>query len=280
MRIACIATCALIAFSAVETATAQQPAQSHAAHAEELAKQLSNPIADLASMPLQFNWENGVGSDDDLRTVINLQPVVPFKISKDWNLIGRFIMPFVNQPALAPGGEASSGIGDIVLSGFLSPSVSKGATWGAGPVFGLPMSTDPVLGSGKWQAGPTAVVLKQAGPWTYGGLVNHLWSFADTGDAGREDVSTTFLQPFLAYTTKSALTLTIQSESTCNWEARGGDAWTVPVNVIVSKVTRLGSFPFSVGGGGGYYVAHPDAGPDWKLRAVFTVILPNPKPVS
>jgi hypothetical protein len=263
---------------------AEEAEAGKASDAEDVAKKLSNPIADLVSLPLQFNWENGVGANDALRFVLNFQPVVPFSISKNWNLIGRFILPFVvSQPAeLGPGTPATSGTGDIVLSAFLSPKKSR-VTWGVGPVFGLPTTTDPLLGSGKWSIGPTVVVLKQQGPWTYGGLANHLWSFADTGDTGgsvvveRDEVSQTFLQPFLSRTSKKAITLSVNSESTYNWKADSGQKWTVPVNLSVSKVTRLGPFPFSMQGGLGYYVESPDAGPDWKLRMNFTLILPKGK---
>lgn len=244
---------------------------------EELAKQLSNPVADLVSIPLQFNWENDVGSDEELRFVLNFQPVVPFSLSENWNFIGRLILPIVSQPALTPGGEAEFGTSDIVLSGFFSPTGSGGPIWGVGPVFGLPTTTDPVLGTGKWQVGPTAVVLKQTGPWTYGALVNHLWSFADTGDIERDDVSKSFVQPFLAFTTGTAVTYSINAESTYDWEVESGEKWTAPINVSISKVTRLGPFPFSIAGGGGYFVAHPEIGPEWKLRSVFTLILPRGK---
>lgn len=242
-------------------------------HAEQLAKKLSNPIADLVSVPFQFNWENGVGVDDDLRFVLNAQPVVPFSVSENWNMIGRFILPFISQPPLTSGSDTAFGTGDIVASAFFSPKESK-LVWGVGPVFGIPTTSDPALGSGKWSIGPTFVVLKQNGPWTYGGLVNHLWSFADTGDTERSDVNQSFIQPFLAYTTDKAVTFTVQSESTANWEADSDQRWTVPINVIVSKVTRFGPFPLSIAAGGGYYVESPEIGPDWKLRLAFTLILP------
>jgi hypothetical protein len=252
-------------------------AQDGPSEAEELARQLSNPIADLVSVPLQFNWEEGVGPKEDLGMVINFQPVVPLSISEEWNLVGRFILPFVNQPPLAPGAESTAGTGDILLSAFLSPAKPGVAVWGVGPVFSLPTTTDPFLGSGKWSIGPTAVVLKQAGPWTYGALFNHLWSFADTGNTERADVNQTVLQPFLAYGTNSAVTFTVNTEASANWEARHGEEWTVPLIFQVSKVTRLGPFPFSLGGGVGYYVEKPEGGPDWKLRMIATLILPRKK---
>jgi hypothetical protein len=115
------------------------------------------------------------------------------------------------------------------------------------------------------------VVLKQTGPWTYGALVNHIWSFA--GDDDRSDVNQTLLQPFLSYTTPSALTVTLNTESTANWEAVS-EEWTVPINLQVSKVVRLGRKPMSIGLGVGYYAEQPEGGPEWKLRTVLTLLFP------
>ncbi len=243
--------------------------------AENVAKQLANPIANLVSIPLQFNWEEGVGTNDDLRTVVNFQPVVPFTLNEDWNFIGRMILPYLSQPSLVPGAPSTSGMGDMLLSLFFSPVKSNVAIWGVGPVVALPMTTDPFLGTGKWSAGPTAVVLKQSGQWTYGALVNHLWSFADTGDIERNDVNQSYLQPFIAYTTKRAVTFNVSSESTANWEAASGEEWTVPININVSKVTKLGPFPFSLGAGAGVFVEKPEGAPEWKLRVTATLILPR-----
>ena len=155
---------------------------------EDLAKKLTNPVADLASIPFQFNWQNGVGEDDALRFILNVQPVVPFSLNDRWNLIGRFILPFISQPSPTPGESAAFGTGDITLSAFVSPKGGS-VTWGVGPAFGIPTTTDPLLGNGKWTIGPTAVVLKLSGPWTCGFLVNQLWSFADTSDVERETTS-------------------------------------------------------------------------------------------
>ena len=242
-----------------------------------MAKQLSNPIASLVSIPFQFNWENGVGPNNDVRYILNVQPVAPFKLSQKMVLIGRWIMPYVSQPALFPGGEPVSGYADIVASAFFSPVGTGSVTWGLGPVFGLPTTTNPLLGSGKYSAGPTFVILTQQGKVTLGFLGNHLWSFASTGDIERNDVSTTFLQPFFAYSLPKAVTLSLNAEATANWEANDGDEWTLPIKLSLSKVTKLGQFPLSVSGGVAVFVEKPEGGPDWKLQTAFTLILPPGK---
>jgi len=252
------------------TLHAQQPAPSQAESAE-LAKKLTNPVSDLVSVPFQMNWEQGVGPDKLTRFVLNVQPVVPFSLNEDWNMIARVIVPFVGQPPLGGGTQAASGISDVLTSIFFSPAKSS-IIWGVGPAISLPSTSEPTLGSGKWSIGPTVVVLKQSGPWTFGALWNQVWSFA--GDPARSDVSQMFLQPFPAYNTKSLWTWTVQSETTANWEAPD-HKWTVPINVIAAKLSSFGPFPASYQIGIGAFVAHPTTGPDWKIRAALVVLLPR-----
>jgi hypothetical protein len=238
----------------------------------DLAKQLSNPLASLVSVPFQFNWATPVGPNDDTRLILNIQPVMPFDVSENWNMITRMIVPIIGQPPLVEGGEGASGIGDVLTSFFFSPKSTEPFIWGVGPVISIPSTSEATLGSGKWSAGPTAVVLKQSGGFTYGVLFNQVWSMG--GATGRSDVSQLFLQPFLAYTTPSALTLTINSESIANWKA-GTDKWTVPINFLAAKVATFGPFPASYQLGVGVYVAKPETAPDWQLRATITLLLPK-----
>jgi len=242
---------------------------------EDLAKQLSNPIASLVSVPFQFNWEQNVGPSELTRFILNVQPVMPFTVNEDVNLIVRLIAPLISQPPLVDGGSAAFGIGDITTSFFISPSKSTKLIWGAGPVIVLPSTSEPTLGSGKWSAGPTVVALKQTGPWTVGALWNQVWSFS--GDASRPDVNQMFLQPFLSYQATRTITLTVQSETTANWEV-DQDRWTVPINVVVSKLSSFGTFPASYQVGFGAFPVHPEAGPSWKVRAAIVILLPRSSP--
>jgi hypothetical protein len=262
MRDAVVVTlvAASLSIATASVATAQQPGAAPAAQAEsaDLAKKLSNPISDLVSVPFQFNWEQNVGPDEQTRFILNVQPVVPFALNSDWNLITRIIVPLVSQPPLFAGGESAFGVSDILTSFFLSPSKGTPVTWGVGPAISLPSTTIPTLGTEKWSAGPTVVVLKQTGPWTYGALWNQVWSFS--GNPERGDVDQMFLQPFLAYQATHTITLTVQSETTANWEVDEG-RWTVPINVLVSKLSSFGTFPASYAVGFGGFVDHPDVGP-------------------
>ena len=250
---------------------AQQTPGESAAEQQDLAKQLANPVSSLVSLPFQFNWEQNVGPDQQTRFVLNVQPVMPFSINRDWNLIARVIMPFISQPPLVEGGLPAFGVGDVLASFFFSPS-SSAVIWGAGPAVNLPSTTVTTLGTEKWSAGPTAVVLKQIGPWTVGTLFNQIWSFS--GNPDRASVNRMFLQPFVSHQTAKTVTLTLQSETTADWEVEEG-RWTVPINISLSKLSTFGAFPASYQFGGGGFVVHPDVGPSWKVRSAIVILLPR-----
>jgi hypothetical protein len=257
------------------TGRAQQPAAGQPDN-EDLARQLSNPIASLVSVPFQFNWEQNVGPSELTRFVLNVQPVMPFAVNEYVNLIVRLIVPLVSQPPLFDGGTAASGISDITTSFFISPSQSQRLIWGAGPVVVLPSTAEPTLGSGKWNAGPTIVALKQAGQWTVGALWNQVWSFS--GDTTRPDVNQMFLQPFASYQATRTITLVLNSEMTANWNAdNDDDTWTVPINFLMAKLSSFGTFPASYQMGFGVFPIHPQIGPSWKVRAAIVLLLPRAK---
>lgn len=239
----------------------------------ELAKKLSNPIASLISLPLQYNFDHKMGpGDKGSKSLLNIQPVIPISLGQDWNVISRTIVPLVAMQDMPYGDK--SGMGDVLQSLFFSPTAptAKGVIWGVGPALLFPTATDDVLGGEKWGAGPTAVALKQTGPWTFGLLVNHIWSYA--GDAGREDVNATFLQPFVSHLFKKTYTTVgMNTETTYDWD---GDAWTMPVNWTVSQMLKIAGQPFQIVAGPRYWLDSPDGGPEgFGVRVGLTLLFPK-----
>lgn len=241
---------------------------------EALARQLANPIASLVSVPFQSNWDGDIGPvEAGRRYTLNVQPVIPADLNRDWNLITRVILPVVSQQDLFPGAGDQFGLGDTLASLFFSPKrpTADGWIWGAGPVLLLPTGTGDLLTAEKWGLGPTGVALRQAGPWTYGALANHVWSVA--GSSSRPDVNRSFLQPFLTYTTPSAWSFVLQAEASYDWEQ---SAASVPVGIFVGKVLRIGGLPVQFIGGPRYYASHFDNGPKgWGARFNVTLMFPR-----
>lgn len=241
--------------------------------AQDLAKQLSNPVASLISVPFQENVDFGAGPDEDgVKSTLNIQPVIPFAITPQWNMIVRTIVPLIAQSDISAEGAEQSGLGDTSQSIFFSPrnSGSSGIIWAVGPALLYPTATSRFLGGEKWGLGPTALVLKQAGKNTFGMLANHIWSVA--GDDDRADISTTFLQPFFSHTTAHATTFGVNAETSYDWK---GKNWIVPINLSVSQFIKIGRQPAQLGFGARYYAEKPTGGPDWGFRIVFTLLFPK-----
>ena len=239
----------------------------------ELAKKTQNPVADLISVPFQNNVNFGVGPHDDVQYILNIQPVIPFKLTEDWNLISRTIVPLIYQPELAPGVGEVFGLGDIQESLFLSPAKPGKVIWGLGPIFQFPTATDDSLGQGKWGAGPTAVALTVHGPWVLGALVNNVWSFA--GDSDRRDVNQMLLQPFVNYNLPDAWYVVTAPIITADWEAESDDRWTVPIGAGVGKIVRLGKLPVNAQASAYYNVVRPDNAAEWQLRIQIQLLFPR-----
>ncbi|WP_236254593.1 hypothetical protein [Mucisphaera calidilacus] len=145
--------------------------------------------------------------------------------------------------------------------------------WGAGPAVAVPTATDSLLGSKKWSAGPSVVVLVSEGPLVAGGLFRHIWSFA--GDRDRASVNQTLIQPFVNYNLPGGFYLVTAPIITGNWSAGSGDRWVVPVGGGGGKILRLGKLPVNVSVQAYYNAVKPDLGADWSLRLQFQLLFPK-----
>ena len=262
----------VLAYAVVVTALWSQGAYAQE-NTDELAKKLNNPVSSLISVPLQYNIDFNIGPENGTKQYLNIQPVIPTSISTDWNLITRVIVPVVYQNDVFGNSGDQFGLGDITPTFFFSPKKPVAGGWivAVGPVFLLPSATDELLGSDKWGVGPSVLGLRQTEDgWTYGALANHIWSVA--GGSNRSEISSTFLQPFLAKQFPGGRTITLNLESTYDWY---GEKWNVPMNLSYSKVTRWGNQMVSYAGGVRYFFETPGDGPDWGVRLVLTLLFPG-----
>jgi hypothetical protein len=253
MRKRIIFTIFVLLFVTLFTVIIKAQDEKPVASAEELAKKLSNPVASLISVPFQNNLDVGIGPYHGSKNTLNFQPVIPIKLSSKVNLIARVVLPLVTQYDIDTAGSYQCGLSDAVVSAFLSPSeANKGLTWGVGPVFLVPTATENILGTRKFGIGPTGLVLYQSKGWTFGALVNQIWSIA--GDKNRADVNQGFLQPFLSFNWKSGAGLGLNAEITQNWHAKTTSAF---INPSISGVTKLGKQTISLAIGPHIQVAAP-----------------------
>jgi hypothetical protein len=239
--------------------------------AGSLARASQNPVASLISLPLQNNFlfREDTG---DLIYNLNVQPVVPFNLNGDWNLITRTIIPFfaVENP---PPGFDSVGLGDLNTSLFFSPAKSGRVIWGAGPILSFPTATGDLFGSGKWSAGPAAVVLTMRGPWVFGALANNVWSYA--GDSDRRSVNAMLVQPFVNYNLDRGWFLVSAPVITADWNAPSDERWTVPLGGGFGRVFPIGRQPVNMSLQAYYNVERPTGGPEWSLRFNLQLLFPR-----
>jgi len=240
---------------------------------EDLAKKTQNPVADLISVPFQNNTNFGLGPHNRVQNILNIQPVVPFNLTENMNLITRTIVPIIRQPDLFNDSGDTNGLGDINLSLFFSPAKSGQVIWGLGPILEFPTATDEVLGTRKWSAGPTGVALTMQGPWVVGALANQVWSYAGNDD--RDKVSRFLLQYFINYNFKGGLYLTSAPIITANWKATSGNKWVIPFGGGIGKIFRIGKLPLNAQTQAFYNVEQTTFGPDWTLRFQLQFLFPK-----
>jgi hypothetical protein len=272
-----VAQCSALLF-AVATSLGARPAE--AGSGQSLQEAAQNPIADLISVPFQNNFNFGTGERDVTQYVLNVQPVYPATLTPDWNLIIRPIVPVINQPKAFddPGSASAFGLGDIFLELFFSQSrpvetLIGNISWGVGPTLVFPSATDDLLGSSKWSAGPGAVAFISKPPFTYGALVNQVWSYA--GDDDASDINQLLVQPFLNYNLAGGWSVGTAPIITANWEADDGDSWTLPIGGGVGKLTKIGEVPVQANLRAYWNAVTPEFGADWQLQFQLSLLFPK-----
>ena len=237
-----------------------------------LAKAAQNPIANLISLPFQNNTDFGIGPDDETKNTLNIQPVWPFSLSDNWNLITRTIIPVISQPGLSDGQERVTGFGDTLFTAFFSPKNSGKWTWGVGPVIMIPTGSNDQLTSDKWGAGISAVFLTMPGNWVIGSLFSNVKS---VGGGSGTDVNLFTWQYFINYNLANGWYLTTAPIITANWEADGSNRWTVPFGGGVGKVMKFGKQPVNLNIQAYKNVETPEFGADWQLRLQLQLLFPK-----
>ena len=247
----------------------------------DLAKQAQNPIANLISVPFQNNTNFNSVPDERTQNVLNIQPVIPVKLSDGWNMITRTIFPIVSQPL--PNGERELGLADTIFTAFFSPINKSKTTWGIGPVVSIPTATKEVLGSDVWGLGPSLVVLTQPGSWVVGSLFSQIWSLEgdsglDEAEAGQGQVKQIDLftwQYFINYNLPNGVYITTAPIITRDNDIEQGSKWTVPVGGGVGKVFKIGKQPVNGQVSAYYNVEKPEFGADWQVRLQLQFLYPK-----
>jgi hypothetical protein len=241
--------------------------------AEELRSATQNPVADLISVPFQNNTAFDIGPFSRIQDALEIEPVIPAHLSKNWMLINRIILPLVWQPYpnASTGGEY--GFGDLNPTFFLAPVKPKKIIWGVGPTFVAPTATNAILGQGKFSIGPSIVALTQPPHWTLGILTNNVWSVAGTG--ARPSVNQFLLQYFVNYNMKKGWYIDIAPIITANWKASSGNVWTVPVGGGIGRLTKVGFQPMSMVLEFYGNAVHPSGASTWGMRLQIALLFPQ-----
>jgi hypothetical protein len=248
-------------------------APSSAVDTVDIAKKLANPIANMISVPLQYEFSRGVGATQGgSEQTLLFQPVMPFNLGGGDTFIVRPIVAGVREVNVqGASGQPYSGYGisSVTIESFYAPNTNSSWIWGIGPYAQSPSGNSGKFGSQQTALGATAVVLNRAGPWTYGLLGYQSWSVGGNPAFGTQN--NLYGQPFVAYTTKDAWTYTANMEALYNYDTRRTSN---PLYVGASKLVVLGGVPFSFGAGPMYYVSNTPGGPSgWGARATATVVI-------
>jgi hypothetical protein len=201
---------------------------------QQLAKSVHNPFEDFVKVPLQSTTGFSVGPRHNAGESLNIQPVIPFSLNAEWDLIARPSLSATYQPSP----QEQFGLNDLQTSFFVTPHNANEWIWGAGPIFQFPTATSDALGTGRYSVGPTAALIYSKGPWFNGVLAYQLMSFA--GNRARGSINQTYVEPEVSYNFDSGWYVDCDPPMTFDWTANAANGWTIPIGATWAMRLALG----------------------------------------
>jgi hypothetical protein len=264
---------------------------------EQIAEMINNPLGSLWLLNVQSTttWFSGALVDRAKplgrgQSSTLIQPVLSMQLTPDIRWLSRPIIPINsfelphNYTTLTDQYEPgmgtitfgrTTGLGDIQWINYFATNegVKPPDIFGIGVGLMMKTATSELLGSGKWAAGPAAVAVRLDEKWVYGVIAQQYWSFA--GDANRNDINITSLQPILRYALNQESGIGVMPNWNYNWETR---RWTqLFVGLGFDTMINLGPVPTQVGIEFHYNLAQNDLlNPQWQVRVVLTPVVPAP----
>lgn len=239
---------------------------------EQLQKIIQNPLAYLNFLPIQNNTYFDLGYNNDrVLNELNIQMVLPFKLGKHVNVITRTIFPVITAPVDV--NKSVTGLGDITVDMFFTPSNPGKYIWGIGPILTFPTSTIDPVRTKKWTAGPGICFLTQPKGWTLGMYAQNSWSFA--GDENYPEINAFLLQLYIIKNLPGLWYVSTEPAITADWKAADDNKWTIPLGFDIGRLFTFGDIPVNIQAGYYYYVKKPQYGPRWAIKAEVSFVFPK-----
>jgi hypothetical protein len=244
----CTTALAFVTVMACATSASAQSVQNKADSAAAMsasaatsqALQAQNPLTPLYSIINEYDRNPGWGPLRRTQDVLLVEPVIPLRLTPDYNLVSRWITPVVWQPAVAPTIDSEFGLGNIQPQFFFTPAhTGDGFVWALGANAWLPTATDKTLGINKWGGGPTAVALWIEGPLLTGVLAQNTWAGSHGSSLTGERVNQLLVKPFVFYNFSEGWYLASSPNITADWTVPD-NKWTVPLGGGFGRVMPVG----------------------------------------